>query len=279
MKRGLTDIINVMRGSTQVTKVMRGTVLIWEKAVGGYDADYQAVLDYATANAIVLPTGVQQDIDNQLMIDYKATGAWNKNDSVFKFEGTADPAFKLIDWKRLILGATFGSVTWDVDGIKGNGTNAYFNPHFNPSLHGVNYTTTNASIMFTQTALGLGDRAIFGMYEGDSNTYCLSFPNDGVGSYIIVNGIVNNSQSVRHDYLGLTSINRLTATSANVNTNTPATTTQETSSYNGLPQSEIYIMARNYNGTPDLFWDGKLGFVSFGSDKTEIHNSIKTVLE
>lgn len=119
MKRGLTDIINVMRGSTQVTKVMRGTVLIWEKAVGGYDADYQAVLDYATANAIVLPTGVQQDIDNQLMIDYKATGAWNKNDSVFKFEGTADPAFKLIDWKRLILGATFGSVTWDVDGIKG----------------------------------------------------------------------------------------------------------------------------------------------------------------
>jgi len=108
------------------------------------DADYQAVLDYATAQAIALPDATQQQIDNQLMIDLKATGKWGVCKSFLNLKGTATSSFKLIDWKRLVKYTDFGSPTWSSSGIKGNGVNAYINLAWN----------------FEDIALGFNDIAI-----------------------------------------------------------------------------------------------------------------------
>jgi hypothetical protein len=44
---------------------------------GGFDADYQAVLDYATTQGYTLPSAGQQTLQNQLVVDLKDGGIWS----------------------------------------------------------------------------------------------------------------------------------------------------------------------------------------------------------
>jgi hypothetical protein len=54
-----------------------------------FDADYQAVLDYATTQGYTLPSAGQQTLQNQLVVDLKAGGIWSKLDTfgVFATDG------------------------------------------------------------------------------------------------------------------------------------------------------------------------------------------------
>ena len=49
---------------------------------GGFDADYQAVLNYATSQGYTLPSASQQILQNQLVLDLKSGGIWSKLDSL-----------------------------------------------------------------------------------------------------------------------------------------------------------------------------------------------------
>jgi len=72
MKRGLTDITNVMRGSTQIAKVMRGTTLIWEKVVASsYEAE-----TIAYKNRVEADGGVVIDIGyvDRVIVKAKSLG-------------------------------------------------------------------------------------------------------------------------------------------------------------------------------------------------------------
>jgi hypothetical protein len=55
---------------------------IGNRVMGGggaaFDADYQAVLDYATSQGYTLPSTGQQTLQNQLVVDLKAGGIWSK---------------------------------------------------------------------------------------------------------------------------------------------------------------------------------------------------------
>jgi hypothetical protein len=110
-----------------------------------FDADYQAVLDYATTQGYTLPSESQQLLQNQLVVDLKDGGIWSKLDTfaVFATDGNSD--FALIDWKRLSQYTAVNSPTFTTNvGFSGNGTSAYVNTNFNPSTSGVNYTLNNA---------------------------------------------------------------------------------------------------------------------------------------
>jgi hypothetical protein len=102
---------------------------------GGFDPDYQAVLDYATTQVppYTLPSLSQQVLQNQLVIDLKDAGIWSKLDTfgVFATDGSSD--FALIDWIRLIDYTAVNSPTFNVnEGFEGNGTSSYID---------LNYTT------------------------------------------------------------------------------------------------------------------------------------------
>jgi hypothetical protein len=110
------------------------------------DADYQAVLDYATTQGYTLPSESQQLLQNQLVVDLKDGGIWSKLDTfaVFATDGNSD--FALIDWIRLSQYTAVNSPTFTTNvGFSGNGTSAYINTNFNPVTSGVNYTLNNAS--------------------------------------------------------------------------------------------------------------------------------------
>jgi hypothetical protein len=123
-----------------------------------FDADYQAVLDYATTQGYTLPSSGQQTLQNQLVVDLKDGGIWSKLDTfaVFATDGSSD--FALIDWKRLSQYTAVNSPTFTTNvGFKGNGTSSYVDTNFNPSTSGVNYTLNNASRYFFPHAIsGVG---------------------------------------------------------------------------------------------------------------------------
>ena len=111
-----------------------------------FDADYQAVLNYATTQGYTLPSASQQIIQNQLVIDLKAGGVWDKLDTFANFATDGSLDFALIDWKKLTQYTAVNSPAFTTNqGFKGNGTSSYIDTNFNAFLHGVNYQQDNAS--------------------------------------------------------------------------------------------------------------------------------------
>ena len=51
----------------------------------GFDTDYQAVLNRATTLGYTLPSAPQQILQNQLVLDLKAGGIWDKLDTFALF--------------------------------------------------------------------------------------------------------------------------------------------------------------------------------------------------
>jgi hypothetical protein len=112
---------------------------------GGFDADYQAVLDYATTQGYTLPSSGQQALQNQLVVDLKDGGIWSKLDTFGVFATDGDSDFALIDWIRLTDYTAINSPTFTTNGgFTGNGTSSYIDTNYNPSTSGVNYTLNNA---------------------------------------------------------------------------------------------------------------------------------------
>jgi hypothetical protein len=110
-----------------------------------FDADYQAVLNYATSLGYTLPSSGQQVKQNQLMLDLKSGVIWSKLDTFAMFATDGSEAFSRICWKRLITMTAINSPTFTTNvGWNGNGTSSYIDPLFNPSTFGGNYTLNNA---------------------------------------------------------------------------------------------------------------------------------------
>jgi hypothetical protein len=142
MKLGSLNISNLKFGVNQVNKVFLGSDLVWQ----AFDSDYQAILDYAISQGYTLPSAGQQSLQNQLLLDLKSAGVWSKLDTFSVFATDGDSDFALIDWKRLTQYTAVNSPTFTVnEGFKGNGTSAYIDTNFNPTIGTNNYTLNDAS--------------------------------------------------------------------------------------------------------------------------------------
>jgi hypothetical protein len=127
-----------------------------QKAAGSaYCAEYQAILDFATARGYTLPILTQRVKQNQLLEALKSGGIWNKLDTlaIFAVETTDSSSnFALIDWKRLTIGAIYtpnNAPTYSVNGgFTGNASNIWISTNFNPSIGTNQYTLNNASRVF-----------------------------------------------------------------------------------------------------------------------------------
>jgi hypothetical protein len=268
--------------SLTVKRYEDGVLVATSAAVGGtvdvaasYDSDYQAVLDYATANSIALPDQAQQDIDNQLLIDYKATGAWAKDDVFVKFKGTAPEAFKLIDWKRLTTMTKVGTVTFDANGAQGDGTTGYIKTGFNPAIDAVNMSQNNVGYMFGRTAASTTNKGgVFGVLSSGKNT---QWTDEFSGNaYIHLNTGSGSTTAVRTQLLGVNGLYRDDSANYKVIDGTETTFAKSSVSFTN---GEVYILTRNSNGSPSLYSDTKLSYFSIGASKSAEHAAIKTVLE
>jgi len=256
------------------TKAWTLTGAIPAAAAPLYDADYQAVLDYATANAIALPTTIQQDLDNQIMINYKSSGGYTKSDFIFQFETTADIAFRLICWKRKILAISYGSPTWSNSGWAGNGTNAYIDPLYNTSSAGLNWALNDAGVAWKSfQKSNVTSATIIGGFSGVTSDYVLIIPNDGATSYRSING--DFVAKGNYGQLGLNAVNRISSTQIQVHDNAPVS-----SNSGGKYNNKIMIGARWKASGPiiDLFTNEGIGFIAVGANMSAEYAEIKTAI-
>jgi hypothetical protein len=112
------------------------------------DAQYQAILNRGTALGYTLPSAGQQAKQNQLIIDLKTAGVWDKLDVYYVFAHDGQSEFGTLNWKNPLLhqATLFNSPTFTANqGFAGNGSSSYIRTNFNPFTNGVNYQLNNAS--------------------------------------------------------------------------------------------------------------------------------------
>jgi len=193
---------------------------------GSFDADYQAVLNYATTQGYTLPSAGQQTLQNQLVVDLKAGGVWNKLDTLAVFATNGNIDFALIDWKRLSQYTAVNSPTFTTnEGFTGNGTSSYVDSNFNPSTSGVNYTLNDASRYFFPHAF-----VSTGRIDGTTTTAVNSIVRSLLATQRINSG--SGNLSVSFDYTAVVnpkSIHRTSLTSVDLFNGTSGTTGVQTS--------------------------------------------------
>jgi len=240
-----------------------------------FDADYQAVLDAVTANGDSLPTSTQQATDNQLLIDYKATGGWVKDDAFFKFKGvgfgTGLIGYRLMDWKRLIKATAYGSLTWSDTGAKGNGTNAYIDTKYIPATTGNKWKQYDAGFIIgaatiPNVGMVMGNKDISGpetrIYNVDGTNDNFKINNQDVSNNFII--------GLNGGYMNASNVVVITDTTVNAafGTNTVY-----------VAEQELYLFAYKRDGIAKIFSDVEITYATFGADKRAEHAAIKTVLE
>jgi hypothetical protein len=241
-----------------------------------FDADYQAVLDYATTQGYTLPSESQQLLQNQLVVDLKDGGIWSKLDTFAVFATDGNSNFALIDWKRLSQYTAVNSPTFTTNvGFSGNATSAYVNTNFNPSTSGVNYTSNNAS------------RIMYGDLPSDS-----SYPESaGGGTDNLTRSLnSNNRQRINQGSANISiapaiwtgsnffrAINRTSV--ANVEMFGNLTQTSSTSTASIISNNNQWILAGQgvFSSSANIFKIYGMG-ASLVSENTDLYNALDTYI-
>jgi hypothetical protein len=116
---------------------------------GKFTTEYQAVLERGVALGYTLPSLEQQVKQNDLIVNLKSAGIWNKTDVFYVFANDGGQEFATLNWMNpsahqctLVNSPSFTNN----DGFLGDGATSFINTNFNPASSGVNYTLNDASI-------------------------------------------------------------------------------------------------------------------------------------
>jgi len=241
---------------------------------GGFDADYQAVLNYATTQGYTLPSAGQQTLQNQLVVDLKDGGIWSKLDTFGVFATDGDSDFALIDWKRLSDYTAFNSPTFTSNGgFTGNGTSAYIDTNFNPSTSGVNYTLDDASISIWNNTFVLNN-FISGVKDSVYNCIRMSASSTNVRINMGLNNLspVVNFSDATKKFRQLNRTSSSSVTSFQDNTSSSHTG----SSVNIENQNQVILRADNFYTSTEVAFFG-MG-ASLVSENTAFYNAINTYI-
>ena len=233
---------------------------------GGFDADYQAVLDYATTQGYTLPSAGQQTLQNQLVVDLKAGGIWSKLDTFAVFATDGDSDFALIDWKRLSDYTAINSPTFTADeGFTGNGTSSYIDCNYNGATEGVNYADDSAHQMVWARVFGSSfELATNNLSQARQSIRNVSSGNNGINSSTSSTGSLSPS-------VGFIMFSRYNSTNYNQYNNNSllANVTQPGNSTGGTS-----LVLRSFLG----YSNSQISFSSLGADLSSEASSYYTAL-
>lgn len=240
---------------------------------GGFDPDYQAVLDYMTSEGYTLPTATTQEYQNTLVADLKSAGVWSKLDSfsVFATDGDSDAA--LVDWKRLVTMTAVNAPTFtSLEGFTGDGVSAYIDTGYNPTTDGVNYTINDASVFWYKR-----ERNTFsGVYISLSSFSSLVILNQAAVAQRINTLTSNMGLDLYYEGAGLVSKTSSLNWYFRKDLETPETGTVST---DALPNDNVRFFGYAAGGN---FSDVQLSIVGLGADlsaeSTDYYNAVQTYM-
>ena len=225
---------------------------------GGFDTDYQAVLDFAISEGDTLPSANQQILQNQVVLSLKDKGLWNKKDAFGLFATDGNVDFALICWKRLIKMDAINSPSFSANaGFTGNGTSSYIDTLFRPAIDGVNFLQDDAGFRINS---GTGSsNYILGTSSTADGNIRLRKRDD---ADLQINGGINTIEGVEFDNTGNIHIDRISNTEV-VARSSEATVTFSNNS-TGLTSNPIWIFR-----LAGIYIDANIKSLSTGSSFTE----------
>lgn len=243
---------------------------------GGTDPDAQA---FITATGI---SGTNANATNKLVIDLKAANIWTKMKSIYPMVGgTATTCkYNLKDPRDLNAAyrlTFFGGGTFSANGYLPNGTNAYANTFFIPSVNGMSLNSAHISYYSrTNTSAYMVE---MGNYDNVNNTSTLLLLRNVNTASIRMNNLTSIDYT-NTDSLGLHTSNR---TASNVITAWKNGIKKITSAVAStiLPANPIYIGAFR-DGTGTAYYSSKeCAFSSIGDGLTDaeslaFYNAVQT---
>jgi hypothetical protein len=249
-----------------------------------FDADYQAVLNYATTQGYTLPSDEQKLLQNQLVIDLKSAGVWDKLDTfaVFATDGSSD--FALIDWKRLTQYTAVNSPAFTTNqGFKGNGASSYIDTNYITSTAGNNYQTNNSSFGYWCYSLFSSGGSRINMGSRNSSSSGLTYAVGGGENTLFMNtdNITNGLLSSSSSNLGLRHFNRVSSSGASYYNSTGLVGSNTNVSFD-LSNYSFLLLALNNAGNPSFFTltDMSMAFAGadLSSENTALNNAFDTYL-
>jgi hypothetical protein len=239
---------------------------------GGFDADYQAVLNYATTQGYTLPSSGQQTLQNQLVVDLKDGGIWSKLDTFGVFATDGDSDFALIDWKRLSDYTAVNSPTFTTnEGFTGNGTSSYIDTNWNPNTQGVNYTQNDAC--FGGWRLNNINNPA-SRFMGATITISMRDDNNVVHR---INGSGNASSSLNGAGIGLRVLNRTNSTDIQMIVDNTLQTSTQTSVT--PPSSNLHLLSRGDGSSFSLSQIATaLAGANLVTESTDLYNALNTYI-
>jgi len=234
--------------------MIRATVGILAGVGGGFDSDYQAVLDYATTQAYTLPSASQQALQNQLVVDLKTAGVWNKLDKLNIYYTDGDSDYACINWKNP---GTFDSTkvntpTFVVNkGFTSGVDGTFIRTNFTPSSDAVQMQDNNASFggFFTENiSSGNGLEIVSGTSANNRNFIRVSNNGTAQGAIHANNQTTTFSNPIA-SASGFMHIDKSSTTTANYNKNGVSQVSFAPQSGIGLSSVEFTELALSTGGS------------------------------
>lgn len=211
---------------------------------------------------------------NNTIFELKQHGIWDKADA-FYVRGVNDSLLALQNWiENDHNGTCNGNITFtQFKGFQGNGSNAYINNDFIPSVDAENMTLTDASICFMQSEVHSGyQRYILGALNNTSNPkkymYYYWYPSANDRMYLNSSTYNGNVNVTNEDFIGYSRIvDGYTIHQGYLNGDPEGAATSGLST-GTLVDYSIYELALNQNGTATGFNNGSMFFSYYGAALT-----------
>jgi len=228
------------------------------------DADYQAVLDYATTQGYTLPSAPQQIKQNDLVVDLKNAGVWSDLDLFYVFATDGDSDFASINWKDVnnfqCSQVNSPNFTTNV-GFWGDGASSYLNTNYNLNTDSLNFQLLSNSLHYYYSN-STGD-VHHGVREGNDGNQLLygedlkRHQGDALVFSVLDTGTSSFFSSIRN---GISTEQYINNTLNRTRSNTPTS----------LPNYDYYILALNTAGTVGINGTAKISLFALGD---QISNS------
>lgn len=238
-------------------------------------------LTTAWANAVVSAGGAvgstQRANVDALAVSLRAASLHTKIAGLWLLKGESDAKQATIDLINLTVSTKHGTVTLANSGATGNGSDGYYALNINPTTFGGILTQDSISVGVGLKASPTGFEYLIAGYDGSA---LCGIANDSGTSY----GFINNTTSANVGDPAAANwlVSRTASTTLTLYKNDTSVATNNTAS-SSLLNREIFGLARNNQGTADLFLDKECSFFLIaaglsGTDVSNFNSAIATYL-
>ena len=227
---------------------------------------------YAFIAAASITSQIQQDAINDLVLELKLHGLWAKMQAIYPMVGGTSASHKLNLRNPADTNAAFrlsfvGGWSHNSTGATPNGTNAYANTFYTPATHG---TASSQHISYYSRSAAAGSYIEMGVTgtassAGEGQLYIA--PNLGGTAYRAVNTTGNAATTTSINTAAYFIASRTDSTFYRMHRN-GVQIFNDAALPNTLSNKQLYLGARNNNGTANGFSARECGFATIGTGLT-----------